>query len=249
MANHDSNTPAMGSNPSSFGSDDNVNMPQPSTSVLGTIGGTSNPLNIAGTSNVSGGTTLDANMQADSVSPSQTSKPLFKFGETAGQSCSKVTSTPEVPAPVPGVGVGSSDVDTVNPTSSSLFNAVGSQQTSTPGSTSWMSNTPISTPVRRTAPASSSNSPSSVSSTGIGSTSEANTPKHASNAESGATPKTGGPASAVEQGKPIFKFPLPKSGSTASPSGGGSSNTFTFGASSTNTGSFAFNFSMGKASG
>ena len=248
MANNDLNTPAMGSNPSLFGSDDNVNMPQPSTSVLGTIGGTSNPLNVAGTSNVSGRTTFDANMQADSVSPSQTSKPLFKFGETAGQSSSKVTSTSEVPAPVRGVG--SSDVDMVNPTSSSLFNAVGSQQTSTPGSTSWMSNTPISIPVHRTTPASSSNSPSSVSGTDIAS--EVNTPKHASNAEFGATPKTGGPASVVvtpEQGKPIFKFPLPKSSSTASPSGGGSNNTFTFGASSTNTGSFAFNFSMGKASG
>jgi len=216
-----------------FGSDGNVNMPQPSTSAIGTIGGTSNPFNDAGTSNVFGGTTLGANMQADSVPSSQMSRSLFKFGETGGQSSNKDNLNCEAPAPVLNVDVGSSDVYTVNPTSSSLFNALGSQQTSTPES------------------ASSSNMPSSASGTDIGSAPEVNAT--ASDAEFD-TFATGGPASAVpstvRRRRPKFKFPLPNSSSTVASSGGGSNDTGASGASSSNTVSqFTFRFSVDKGLG
>jgi len=67
-----SDASAMGSYPFSFnfstlGSAGNVNTPQLSTFIPGTIGGTSNSFNDAGTSNGFGGATIGANEQAEAV--------------------------------------------------------------------------------------------------------------------------------------------------------------------------------------
>jgi len=72
-----SDAPAMGPYPFSFrfnglASAGNVSAPQPSTSVPGTIGGTSKSFNDAGTSNVSGGTTISVNKQAEATLSTQT---------------------------------------------------------------------------------------------------------------------------------------------------------------------------------
>ena len=121
-----SDAPAMGSYEFSFKFDGSAlagsfNAPQPSTSVPGTIGGTLNSFNDAGTSNVFGGAMIGANKQA-----TQTSQPLFDFEMTGGQSISMDNTTQEDSVlPVFGMGDGSSAVDTMQPTSSSLFNALG----------------------------------------------------------------------------------------------------------------------------
>jgi len=134
-----SDTLAMGYYPFSFnfsalGSARNVNAPQPSTSVPGTIGGTPNFFNDAGTSNVFGGATIGANKQAEAVFSTQMSQPLFDLGMTGGQLSSMDTATYKDPVPMLGVGAGSSVVDTMQSTSSSLFNTLSSQHVSTPGS-------------------------------------------------------------------------------------------------------------------
>ena len=72
-----SDASALGPYPFSFrfnglASAGNVSAPQPSTSVPGTIGGTSNSFNDAGTSNVSGGTTISVNKQAEATLSTQT---------------------------------------------------------------------------------------------------------------------------------------------------------------------------------
>jgi len=121
-----SDAPAMGSYEFSFKFDGSAlagsfNAPQPSTSVPGTIGGTLNSFNDAGTSNFFGGEMIGANKQA-----TQTSQPLFDFEMTGGQSISMDNTTQEDSVlPVFGMGDGSSAVDTMQPTSSSLFNALG----------------------------------------------------------------------------------------------------------------------------
>ena len=121
-----SDAPAMGSYAFSFKFDGtssagSFNGPQPSTSVPGTIGGTLNSFNDAGPTNVFGGATIGANKQA-----TQTSQPLFDFGMTGGQSTSMDTATQEDSVlPEFGMGAGSSVVDTMQPSSSSLFNALG----------------------------------------------------------------------------------------------------------------------------
>ena len=121
-----SDAPAMGSYAFSFKFDGtssagSFNGPQPSTSVPGTIGGTMNSFNDAGTSNVFGGATIGANKQA-----TQTSQPLFDFEMTEGQSTSMDTATDEDSVlPEFGMNAGSSVVDTMQPSSSSLFNALG----------------------------------------------------------------------------------------------------------------------------
>lgn len=96
-ANNVSNTLTPGSNPS-FGSkrsasDGNVNMRQPSMPVFGAVGGTPNPFNDARTSNVFGGTTMGANMQAESVPPSQMSRPIFKFGQSSSRNTLAASNT------------------------------------------------------------------------------------------------------------------------------------------------------------
>jgi len=63
----------------------NVNAPQPSTFVPGTIGGTSSSFNDVETSNLFGGATIGAEKQVEAVLSTQTSQPLFDFGMTGGQ--------------------------------------------------------------------------------------------------------------------------------------------------------------------
>ena len=127
---------AMGSYPFSFNfnalpSVGNVNAPQLSTFVPGT----SNSFNFndAGTSNVFGGATIGANEQAEDVFSTQMSQPLFNLGMTGGQSYMSNMDTATYEDF--GMGAGSSVVDTMQSTSSSLFNALGSQHPSTQGST------------------------------------------------------------------------------------------------------------------
>ena len=86
---------------------------QPSTSVPGTIGGTSNFFNNAGTSNDFGGAMIGANEQAEAIPSTQMSRPRMD------------TRTHEDSVPVLGTDAGSSAVDTMLPSSSSLFNALG----------------------------------------------------------------------------------------------------------------------------
>jgi len=138
--NNVSNTLAPGSNPSSgfqgSASDGNVNMHQPSMSIFGTVGGTSNPLNDARILNFFGGTTMGANMQAES---NQMSRPIFKFGQSPNTntlatsntvSASPSTSTPASAAttaqqgkpffrfPLPNAGGGDSNNNGAAPTQS-----------------------------------------------------------------------------------------------------------------------------------
>ena len=118
---------ATGSYPFSFGfsgltSAGNVNASQPYTSVPGTIGGTSNSFNDAGTSNVFGGATIDANEQEQAILSSQMSRPLFDYGMTGGQSTDMDTRTHEEDS---SMDISFSAVDTMQPSSSSLFNALG----------------------------------------------------------------------------------------------------------------------------
>jgi len=79
-------------------------------------------INDAGTSNFSGGATIGANKQAKAALSTQTSQPLFDFGMTGGQLASMDTRTHE---DVLGMAAGPSAVDTMQSTSSSLFNALG----------------------------------------------------------------------------------------------------------------------------
>jgi len=98
---------------------------QPSTSVPGTIGGTSNSVNDAGASNDFGGATIGANEQVEAIPSTQMSRPRFDFGMAGGQSTRMDTRTHKNSVPVPGTDAGSSAVDTMLPSSSSLFNALG----------------------------------------------------------------------------------------------------------------------------
>jgi len=125
-----SDAPAAGSYPFSFkfsglASTGNVNAPQPPTSVPGTIGGTSNSVNDAGASNDFGGATIGANEQVEAIPSTQMSRPRFDFGMAGGQSTRMDTRTHKNSVPVPGTDAGSSAVDTMQYTSSSLFNALG----------------------------------------------------------------------------------------------------------------------------
>jgi len=133
-ANSVPNTLAPGSNPS-FGfqgsaSDGNVNMHQPSMSVFGTVGGTSNPFNDARILNFFGG---GANMQAES---NQMSRPIFKFGQSpntntlAASNASPSTSTPASAMttvqqgnpffPLPNAGGGNSNTNEAAPMESEI---------------------------------------------------------------------------------------------------------------------------------
>ena len=122
-----SDASATGSYPFSFGfsgltSAGNVNASQQYTSVPGTIGGTSNSFNDAGTSNMFGGATIGANEQEQAILSSQMSRPLFDYGMTGGQSTDMDTRTHEEDS---GMDVSFSAVDTMQASSSSLFNALG----------------------------------------------------------------------------------------------------------------------------
>jgi len=122
-----SDAPAMCPYPFSFKFDGlasagNVNAPQPSIFVPDTIGGTSSSFNDVETSNIFGGATIGAEKQVEAVLSTQTSQPLFDFGMTGGQLASMDTTTHE---DVLGMAAGPSAVDTMQPTSSSLFNALG----------------------------------------------------------------------------------------------------------------------------
>ena len=86
---------------------------QPSTSVPGTIGSTSTFFNNAGTSNDFGGAMIGANQQAEAIPSTQMSRPRMD------------ARTREDSVPVLGTDAGSSAVDTMLPSSSSLFNALG----------------------------------------------------------------------------------------------------------------------------
>ena len=103
---------------------DVVNAPQLSIFAPGTIGGT-NSFNDAGTSNVFGGATIGAKKQAEAILSTQMSRPLFDFGTTGGQLIGMDTTTHEDSVPVLGMGAGPSAVDTMQTTSSSLFNVLG----------------------------------------------------------------------------------------------------------------------------
>ena len=129
-----SDASATSSYPFSFGfsgstSAGNVNASQPYTSVPGTIGGTSNSFNDAGTSNVFGGATIDANEQEQAIFSSQMSRPLFDYGMTGGQSIGMDTRTHEEDS---SMDISFSAVDTMQPSSSS---PVQRPWLSTPGST------------------------------------------------------------------------------------------------------------------
>jgi len=104
----------------------NVSVSQPCTSVPGTIGSTSYSYNDAGTSNMFGGATIGANEQEQAILSSQMSRPLFHYGMTGGQSTDMDTRTHEEDSvPVLGMDARSPVVDTMKPSSSSLFNALG----------------------------------------------------------------------------------------------------------------------------
>jgi len=100
----------------------NVSASQPCTSVPGTIGSTSYSYNDAWTSNMFGGETIGTNEQEQAIFSSQMSRPLFNYGMTGGQSTGMDTRTHEEDS---GMDTGSSVVDTMQPSSSSLFNALG----------------------------------------------------------------------------------------------------------------------------
>ena len=104
----------------------NVSASQPCTSVPGTIGSTSYSYNDAWTSNMYGGATIGANEQEQAILSSQMSRPLFDYGMTGGQSTDMDTRTHEEDSvTVLSMDARSPVVDTMKPSSSSLFNALG----------------------------------------------------------------------------------------------------------------------------
>ncbi|KAJ3573013.1 hypothetical protein NP233_g2695 [Leucocoprinus birnbaumii] len=138
-------------NPSLFGfkapaAGVNNDVSKPPTSVFGGAGGSS-PFGTAGPSNagsVFGTTAFGAKpaetKPAESSTSTQSTKPLFNFGMTGGQtsSSSKDTSTSQPPTSVFSVGAGPSSAAAAKPApaSSSLFGALGPQTTTAFGTTS-----------------------------------------------------------------------------------------------------------------